>query len=127
MIPPPLKSNCDSRANMHGVRGFCNHEGWDVDWMANNNISFITGAGAFLHQYLFGYSGLRLRPNGLEQQYKPMLPKEEANSSLTMGIDFRAGKQSLARIAIGFFGDLSGVSPVYFFAGAAGFFLPIRV
>ncbi len=40
----------------------------------NNNINFITGAGAFLQQFLFGYTGLRLSEEGLTQKYTPMLP-----------------------------------------------------
>jgi protein-glucosylgalactosylhydroxylysine glucosidase len=40
----------------------------------NGNYNFITGAGAFLQQFLFGYSGLRLSENGLEQKYEPVLP-----------------------------------------------------
>ena len=40
----------------------------------NQNISFITGAGAFLQQFVFGYTGLRLTANGLEQQFSPVLP-----------------------------------------------------
>lgn len=41
----------------------------------NNSINFITGAGAFLQQVIFGYTGLRLTDEGLIQKYKPMLPK----------------------------------------------------
>lgn len=40
----------------------------------NQNTNFITGAGAFLQQFLFGYSGLRLTRNGLEQQFPSVLP-----------------------------------------------------
>ena len=40
----------------------------------NQNVNFITGAGAFLQQFLYGYSGLRLGENGLAQTYTPMLP-----------------------------------------------------
>jgi hypothetical protein len=40
----------------------------------NGNINFITGAGAFLHQFLFGYSGLRLTEAGLTGKYAPLLP-----------------------------------------------------
>jgi len=40
----------------------------------NRNTNFITGAGAFLQQFLFGYSGLRLTDKGLEKQFDPVLP-----------------------------------------------------
>ncbi len=40
----------------------------------NSNINFITGAGAFLQQFLYGYTGLRLSDEGLSQKYAPMLP-----------------------------------------------------
>jgi hypothetical protein len=40
----------------------------------NNNTNFITGAGAFLQQFLYGCTGLRLSQEGLTQKYTPMLP-----------------------------------------------------
>jgi len=41
----------------------------------NANINFLTGAAAFLHQFVFGYSGLRFSEDGgLVRKYKPMLP-----------------------------------------------------
>jgi protein-glucosylgalactosylhydroxylysine glucosidase len=40
----------------------------------NQNINFLTGAGAFVQEFVFGYTGLRLGENGLEQKWKPMLP-----------------------------------------------------
>ncbi len=40
----------------------------------NRNTNFITGAGAFLQQFVFGYSGLRLTAKGLVQQYPAVLP-----------------------------------------------------
>lgn len=40
----------------------------------NQNTNFITGAGAFLQQFVFGYSGLRLTNYGLEQKFTPVLP-----------------------------------------------------
>jgi hypothetical protein len=40
----------------------------------NQNTNFITGAGAFLQQFVFGYPGLRLTDNGLEQKYDSVLP-----------------------------------------------------
>jgi hypothetical protein len=40
----------------------------------NQNTNFITGAGAFLQQFVFGYPGLRLTDKGLEQKYDSVLP-----------------------------------------------------
>ncbi len=34
----------------------------------------ITGAGAFLQQFMYGFTGLRLSEKGLVQEYTPMLP-----------------------------------------------------
>lgn len=41
----------------------------------NKSVNFITGAGAFLQQVIFGYTGLRLNEEGLKPKYKPKLPK----------------------------------------------------
>ncbi|HUF12264.1 MAG TPA: hypothetical protein VMN78_04120 [Longimicrobiales bacterium] len=40
----------------------------------NDAYNFITGAGGFLHQVLFGWTGLRLGDEGLEAVYPPLLP-----------------------------------------------------
>ncbi len=48
----------------------------------NNSINFITGAGAFLQQVIFGYTGLRLTDEGLIQKYEPMLPKNVSKLTL---------------------------------------------
>lgn len=40
----------------------------------NDAINFLTGAGGFLQQVIFGWTGLRLTENGLEAKFKPMLP-----------------------------------------------------
>jgi trehalose/maltose hydrolase-like predicted phosphorylase len=40
----------------------------------NNAVSFLTGAGGFLQQVIFGYSGLRLGEHGLEPSFAPVLP-----------------------------------------------------
>jgi trehalose/maltose hydrolase-like predicted phosphorylase len=42
----------------------------------NNNINFLTGAGAFLQQFIFGYAGLRFSPDaGLSRRFEPLLPE----------------------------------------------------
>ncbi|MGE5806729.1 MAG: hypothetical protein ACM34M_13130, partial [Ignavibacteria bacterium] len=48
----------------------------------NNSINFITGAGSFLQQVIFGYTGLRLNEDGLIQKYKPMLPRKVKSLTL---------------------------------------------
>ena len=40
----------------------------------NNAVNFLTGAGSFLQQVIYGYTGLRLRERGLEPAFPPMLP-----------------------------------------------------
>ena len=41
---------------------------------SNQSVNFLTGAGGFLQQFIFGYTGLRLTENGLVPKFKPMLP-----------------------------------------------------
>jgi trehalose/maltose hydrolase-like predicted phosphorylase len=40
----------------------------------NDATNFITGAGGFLQQVVFGYTGLRLSEEGLTKKFAPMLP-----------------------------------------------------
>ena len=40
----------------------------------NQNTNFLTGAGAFLQQLVFGYPGLRLTEDGLKQKFPATLP-----------------------------------------------------
>jgi trehalose/maltose hydrolase-like predicted phosphorylase len=40
----------------------------------NNAFAFLTGAGGFLQQILFGYTGLRLGEQGLAPVFRPVLP-----------------------------------------------------
>jgi trehalose/maltose hydrolase-like predicted phosphorylase len=40
----------------------------------NDAVNFVTGAGAFLQQVVFGYTGLRLGDDGLQRAFKPLLP-----------------------------------------------------
>ena len=42
----------------------------------NQNINFITGAGAFLQQMEYIYTGLRLEGDGLERKFAPVLPPD---------------------------------------------------
>jgi len=41
----------------------------------NNRFVFLTAEGAFLQQVLFGFTGLRLSDNGLDQKFRPSLPQ----------------------------------------------------
>jgi glycosyl hydrolase family 65 len=41
---------------------------------SNNAVNFVTGAGGFLQQVLFGYTGLRFGERGLEPAFAPVLP-----------------------------------------------------
>ncbi len=40
----------------------------------NDAVNFVTGAGGFLQQVIFGYTGLRLGDHGLEPAFAPLLP-----------------------------------------------------
>jgi protein-glucosylgalactosylhydroxylysine glucosidase len=40
----------------------------------NNAVNFLTGAGSFLQQVIYGYTGLRLGEQGLEPRFPPVLP-----------------------------------------------------
>lgn len=40
----------------------------------NKSVNFLTGAGSFLQQIIFGYTGLRITDDGIVQKYNPMLP-----------------------------------------------------
>ena len=40
----------------------------------NDAVNFVTGAGGFLQQVIYGYSGLRLRDAGLEPAFPAILP-----------------------------------------------------
>jgi protein-glucosylgalactosylhydroxylysine glucosidase len=41
---------------------------------ANHAVNFLTGAGGFLQQVIFGFTGLRVGKAGLEPQFPPVLP-----------------------------------------------------
>ena len=40
----------------------------------NDAVNFVTGAGGFLQQVIYGWTGLRLGPTGLEPTFEPLLP-----------------------------------------------------
>jgi protein-glucosylgalactosylhydroxylysine glucosidase len=56
---------------------------------ADNNVGyFLTGSGGYLQNLLYGFTGLRIREEGLVEAYPPMLPP--AWSSLTLrNVSFR--------------------------------------
>jgi trehalose/maltose hydrolase-like predicted phosphorylase len=41
----------------------------------NHAVNFLTGAGGFLQQLIFGYTGLRLADEGLVPRFAPVLPR----------------------------------------------------
>ena len=41
---------------------------------SNNAVNFVTGAGGFLQQVIFGYTGLRFGEEGIEPKFDPVLP-----------------------------------------------------
>jgi hypothetical protein len=40
----------------------------------NDAVDFVTGAGGFLQQLIFGWTGLRVGEHGLEPAFPPVLP-----------------------------------------------------
>ncbi|PYO74360.1 MAG: hypothetical protein DMD67_13660, partial [Gemmatimonadetes bacterium] len=40
----------------------------------NDAVNFLTGAGGFLQQVIYGYTGLRLTDAGLRSVFRPVLP-----------------------------------------------------
>ena len=40
----------------------------------NQSVNFLTGAGGFLQQFIYGYTGLRLTEKGVVAKFKPILP-----------------------------------------------------
>jgi trehalose/maltose hydrolase-like predicted phosphorylase len=43
---------------------------------SNDAVNFVTGAGGFLQQVIYGYTGLRLRDGGLEPAFPAILPSK---------------------------------------------------
>lgn len=62
---------------------------------SNRNMNFVTGAGAFLQQFVFGYTGLRLGEHGLETKYRPVLPPGVHRLTL-QNIPLRGKRQRLS-------------------------------
>jgi trehalose/maltose hydrolase-like predicted phosphorylase len=49
---------------------------------ANNAVNFVTGAGGFLQQVIFGYTGLRLGPDSVTAAFSPVLPRSVSRLTL---------------------------------------------
>jgi trehalose/maltose hydrolase-like predicted phosphorylase len=49
----------------------------------NNTGYFVTAAGGFLQTLLYGFTGLRLQPDGLVEAYPPVLPPAWQSFTLT--------------------------------------------
>jgi protein-glucosylgalactosylhydroxylysine glucosidase len=45
-------------------------------------VNFVTGAGGFLQQLIFGYTGLRLSEEGLTRRFAPVLPSRVSRLTL---------------------------------------------
>jgi hypothetical protein len=56
-----------------------------------NAVNFITGAGGFLQQVLYGYTGMRWGVKGLEPAFAPVLPSKV--KKLTLRNVFSRGKR----------------------------------
>ena len=57
----------------------------------NDAVNFVTGAGGFLQQVIYGYTGLRLGESGLEPAFAPLLPSHITR--LTLRNVFNRGKR----------------------------------
>jgi trehalose/maltose hydrolase-like predicted phosphorylase len=49
---------------------------------ANDAVNFVTGAGGFLQQVIFGWTGLRIGEGGLEPAFPPLLPSRVTSLAL---------------------------------------------
>jgi trehalose/maltose hydrolase-like predicted phosphorylase len=61
---------------------------------SNNAVNFVTGAGGFLQQVLFGYTGLRFGERGIEPAFPPVLPSSVTRLELR-GIWLRGRRYDL--------------------------------
>jgi trehalose/maltose hydrolase-like predicted phosphorylase len=57
----------------------------------NNAVNFLTGAGSFLQQVIYGYTGLRIGEQGLEPTFPPLLPSHITR--LTLKNVYSRGRQ----------------------------------
>jgi trehalose/maltose hydrolase-like predicted phosphorylase len=57
----------------------------------NDAVNFVTGAGGFLQQVIYGYTGLRWGESGLEPTFAPLLPSRITR--LTLRNVFNRGKR----------------------------------
>ncbi len=58
---------------------------------SNDAVNFVTGAGGFLQQVIYGYTGLRWGESGLEPAFQPLLPSRITR--LTLRNVFNRGKR----------------------------------
>ncbi len=57
------------------------------------NPYFATGAGGFLQTLINGFGGLEITPNGIEQKFKPKLPKQWKSLTIKgVGVDKKTFK-----------------------------------
>ncbi len=61
---------------------------------SNENINFLTGAGGFLQQFVFGYTGLRFGETGLTEKFEPLLPHQIRKLTLK-NVTVRGGKRNI--------------------------------
>jgi trehalose/maltose hydrolase-like predicted phosphorylase len=61
---------------------------------SNDNINFLTGAGGFLQQFIFGYTGMRFSEEGLVPKFDPLLP-HSVRKMMLKNITMRGGKRDL--------------------------------
>ena len=66
----------------------------------NDAVNFVTGAGGFLQQVIFGYTGLRLGERGLEPAFPPVLPSHISRLVLR-NVQARGGRYDVVVDATG--------------------------
>jgi len=61
---------------------------------SNNTGYFVTASGGFLQNLLYGFSGLRIKEEGLSEAYAPVLPAEWKSMTLK-GVAFRGQRYDI--------------------------------
>jgi len=60
----------------------------------NQAVNFLTGAGAFLQQVVYGWAGLRLGDNGVKPAFRPAPPSSVRRLTLT-NVPVRSGRYDI--------------------------------
>ena len=61
---------------------------------SNNTAYFLTGSGGYIQSLVYGFTGLRIREQGLVEAYPPVLPAEWKSLTLK-NVPFRGQHDDL--------------------------------